>query len=90
MREWLGTYYLFFKLYKKGMLCIVCMVEIMYFARTRIFDFASEAVVTYGTAIFKYPCVLIDDRILFLVQSLATTSEMKLNIYFVNLWLNRP
>jgi len=71
------------------MLCLVCVAEIMYFARTRIFDFASEGVVTYGTTVFKYPCVLIDDRILFLVQSLATTSKMKLSIYFVNPWLNQ-
>jgi len=60
----------------------------MYFARTRIFDFASEGVVTYVRVIFIYPCVLIDDRILSLVQSLATTNEIKLSIHFVNPWLN--
>jgi hypothetical protein len=71
------------------MLCIVCVAEIMYLARTRIFDFASEGVATYVTVIFKYPRVLIDNRILFFVQSLAITSEIKLSIYFVNPWLNR-
>ena len=67
------------------MLCIVCMAEIMYLVRMRIFDFANEGVATYVTVVFKYPRVLIDDRIFFL----ATTSEIKLSIYFVNPWLNR-
>lgn len=72
-----------------GILCIVCVAEIMYLARTRIFSFATEGEATYITVIFKYPRGLIDDRTLFLVQSLATTSEIKLSIYFVNPWLNR-
>jgi hypothetical protein len=57
--------------------------EIMFLARTWIFDFASERVVTYVTVSFKYPSGLTDNRIFFLVQSLATTSEIKLSIYFV-------
>jgi hypothetical protein len=61
------------------------MVEIMYLVRMRIFDFASEGVATYVTVIFKYPCVLIGDCIFFL----ATISEIKLSMYFVNPWLNR-
>jgi hypothetical protein len=65
-------------------ICIVCVEKIMILTRTRIFNFASEGVVTYVTIIFKYSRGLIDDRILFLVQSLATTSEIKLSIYFVS------
>jgi hypothetical protein len=71
------------------MLCIICVAEIMYLARTRIFDFASEGAATYVTVIFKYPRVLISDRILFYVQSLATRTEITLSTYFVNPWLNR-
>jgi len=71
------------------MLCIICVAEKMYSARTRIFDYASEGVATYVTVIFKYPRVLIEDRILFLMQSLATTNKIKLSIYFPNPWLNR-
>jgi hypothetical protein len=71
-----------------GMICIVCVDEIIFLTRTRIFDFTSEGVVTYVTIIFKYPRGLIDDRILFLVQSLATTSEIIKRIFCIP-WLNR-
>jgi hypothetical protein len=71
------------------MLCIVCVTGITYLAGTRIFDFSSEGVAKYVTLILKYPSVLTDGRILFLVQSIPTTSEIKLGIYFVNPWLNR-